>query len=236
MKIALLLVGRLDTFEDMYPSLKENILDPFLPDVFFSGYPNNKGIEYCKEKIKNLWKPKKYILKEYNENIRKEVYPNDEIFNQNKRPEVTPKTWLSGIYNVKLCNQLKNEYQTENNFCYDVVIKSRTDLSWYKTISNEELELAKSGNILIPTAWDFKIVHPLGTSDVIAISNSQGIDKYSSLIDNVDNYWNEGNIFHPESFVGIHIERMGLNRIEISSGIDRTGWCVIDPNPNRKSF
>jgi hypothetical protein len=29
---------------------------------------------------------------------------------------------------------------------------------------------------------------------------------------------------------------MGLNRIEISSGIDRTGWCVIDPNPNRKSF
>jgi hypothetical protein len=188
MKIALLLVGRLDTYPQMYPSLKENILDPLLPDVFFSGYPNNKGIEYCKEKIENLWKPKKYILKEYNENVRKEIHSNDEIFNQNKRPEVTPKTWLSGIYNVKLCNQLKNKYQTENNFCYDVVIKSRTDLSWYGTISNEELQLAKSGSILIPTAWDFKTVHPLGTSDVIAISNSQGIDKYSSLIDNIDTY------------------------------------------------
>ena len=236
MKIALLMVGRLDTFENMYPTLNKYVLEPLSPDVFFSGHPNSKGIEYCKEKIQNLWNPKKYILREYNESVIREVHPNDEIFNQNKRPEVTPKTWLSGIYNVKLCNQLKNEYQTENNFCYDVVIKSRTDLTWYNTISNDELKLAQSDNILIPTAWDFKNVHPLGTSDVIAISNSQGIDKYSSLIDNIDTYWNEGNIFHPESLVGIHIERMKLNRIEISSGIDRTGWAVIDPNPNRKSI
>jgi len=236
MKIALLMVGRLDTFENMYPTLSKYVLEPLSPDVFFSGHPNSKGIEHCKEKIQNLWNPKKYILREYNERVIREVHPNDEIFNQNKRPEVTPKTWLSGIYNVKLCNQLKNIYQIENNFCYDVVIKSRTDLTWYKTISNDELKLAKSGNILIPTAWDFKNVHPLGTSDVIAISNSQGIDKYSSLIDNIDTYWNEGNIFHPESFVGIHIERMVLNRIEISYCIYGTGWCVIDPNSNRKSF
>jgi len=236
MKIAFLMVGRLDTFEDMYPSLKENILDSLSPDIFFSGYPNKKGIDYCKEKIEELWSPKKYILREYNEDVRREIHPSDEIFNQNKRTEATPQTWLSGIYNVKLCNQLKNEYQTENNFCYDVVIKSRTDLRWYKSISNEELELAKNGSILIPTAWDFKTIHPLGTSDVVAISNSNGIDKYASLIDSIDTYWNEGNIFHPESFVGIHIERTGLNRIEISSGIDGTGWCVIDPNPNRKSI
>lgn len=236
MRIAFLIIGRLDTFENMYPKFKKNILDPLSPDIFFSGHPNKKGIGYCKEKIESLWKPKKYILREYNENVRKEVHPNDQIFNENKRPESTPQTWLSGIYNVKLCNQLKKDYENENNFKYDVVIKCRTDLEWYKSISNEELELAKLGNILIPTAWDFKTVHPLGTSDVIAISNSWGINKYASLIDNVDTYWNEGNIFHPESFVGIHIERMGLNRIEINSGIDSTGWCVIDPNPNRKDF
>lgn len=236
MRIAFLIIGRLDTFENMYPKFKKNILDPLSPDIFFSGYPNKKGIEYCKEKIESLWRPKKYILREYVEDVRREVHPNDEIFNQNKRPESTPQTWLSGIYNVKLCNQLKNDYENKNSFRYDVVVKCRTDLDWYKSISNDELELAKNGNILIPTAWDFKCVHPLGTSDVIAISDSAGIDKYSSLIDNVDTYWNEGNTFHPESFLGIHIQRMGLNRIEISSGIDKTGWCVIDPNPNRRDF
>lgn len=236
MKIALLMVGRLDTFEDMYFSLKEHILDPLSPDIFFSGYPNRKGIDYCREKIETFWKPKKYILRLYDENVRREVHPNDEIFNQNKRPEVTPQTWLSGIYNVKLCNELKKDYEIKNNFFYDVVIKSRTDLSWYTSISNEDLELAKTGNILIPTAWDFKDINILGTSDVVAVSNSEGISKYASLIDNVDTYWNEGNIFHPETYVGIHIKRTGLNRIEISSGIDRTGWCLIDPNPNRKSF
>lgn len=236
MRIAFLIIGRLDTFENMYPKFKKNILDPLSPDIFFSGYPNKKGIEYCRKKIEVLWKPKKYILREYNEVVRREIHPNDEIFNQNKRPETTPQTWLSGIYNVKLCNQLKNDYENENSFRYDVVVKCRTDLDWYESISEDELELAKNGNILIPTAWDFKSVHPLGTSDVVAISNSLGIDKYSSLIDNIDTYWNEGNIFHPESFVGIHIQRMGLNRIEISSGIDKTGWCVIDSNPNRKNF
>ncbi len=236
MKIALLLVGRLDTFEEMYPSLKEYILDPLYPDIFFSGHPNKKGMEYCEEQIKLLWEPKKYNIREYTEAVRREAHPNDSIFDSNKRPETTPHTWLSGIYNVKLCNNLRKEYQNENNFVYDVVIKARTDLNWYGNISNEELELAKSGNILIPTAWDFKCVHHLGTSDVIAISNSEGIDKYSSLIDNVDTYWNERNIFHPESFLGIHLDRVGLNRIKISSGIDETGWCRIDSSPNRKSF
>lgn len=236
MKIALLLVGRLDTFEEMYPSLKEYILDPLSPDIFFSGYPNKRGINYCEDKIKELWNPKKYILREYTESVRKEVHPNDEIFNNNRRPETTPHTWLSGIYNVKLCNLLRKEYQIENYFTYDVVIKARTDLNWYRSISQDDLELAKEGNILIPTAWDFKCVHPLGISDVIAISNSDGIDKYASLIDNIDSYWEEGNIFHPESFVGIHINRMGLKRVEISSGIDSTGWSLIDSNPNRKSF
>jgi hypothetical protein len=236
MRIALLLVGRLDTFEEMYPSLKEYILTPLSPDIFFSGYPNRNGLEYCDEKINILWSPKKYIIIEYTDKIRREIHPNDLIFDDNKRSETTPHTWLSGIYNVKKCNELKKQYENENNFQYDVVIKSRTDVKWYDFITESELNLAKEGNILIPTAWDFKCIHPLGTSDVVAISDSNGIDKYSSLIDYVDEYWKQGNIFHPESYVGIHIQEMKLNRIEINSGIDQTGWCLMDSSPNRKSF
>jgi hypothetical protein len=107
MKIALLLIGRLDSFVDDYPSLKEFVLDDYSPDIFFSGHPNKMGLEFCEKKIQDLWKPKKYILREYTEKVRKEVHPNDEKFNQFKRSETTPNTWLSGMYNLKLVNDLK---------------------------------------------------------------------------------------------------------------------------------
>ena len=80
MRIALLLIGRLDSFVKDYDSLKEIVLDRLSPDIFFSGHPNKEGIDYCREKVEELWKPKKYILREYTEEVRKEVHPNDARF------------------------------------------------------------------------------------------------------------------------------------------------------------
>jgi hypothetical protein len=219
MKVALLLIGRLDSFVKDYDSLKEIVLDKLSPDIFFSGHPNKEGLEYCEEKINELWNPKKYILREYTDDVRKEVHPNDRKFVGGRC--VTPHTWLSGMYNLKLANQLKKEYEEENEFTYDICIKARTDVIWHTPITEKEIERAKEDeNILIPTAWDFKSVSPLGVSDTSAICNSETMNKYASCIDHVDQYLNEGNVFHPETYNGIHIDRMGLMRIPITSGID----------------
>lgn len=91
MKIALLLVGRLDSFVKDYDSLKEIVLDRLSPDIFFSGHPNKAGIDYCRKNVEELWKPKKYILREYTEEVRKEVHPNDAKFGRGMCP--TPHTW-----------------------------------------------------------------------------------------------------------------------------------------------
>lgn len=242
MKIALLLIGRLDSFVDDYLSLKEFVLDDYSPDIFFSGHPNKMGLKYCEEKILNLWKPKKYILRNYTEEVRKEVHSNDEKFNQFKRPETTPNTWLSGMYNLKLANELKKEYERENDFKYDVCIKARSDVIWHSRITSDQIELSKiDNNILIPTAWDFKSVSPYGVSDTASICNSKSMNLYSSFIDCVDFYFDEGNIFHPETLNGIHIDRMGLVRIPVNTGIDpftkepnKSGWFVM--NPNRRFY
>lgn len=242
MKASLILIGRLDSFVQNFDTLKEFIIDPLLPDIFFSGHPNKMGLEFCEDKIQELWKPKKYILREYTEEVRREVHPNDEKFNQFKRPETTPNTWLSGMYNLKLANNLKKQYEQENNFTYDICIKARTDVIWHSFITSDQIELSKmDNNILIPTAWDFKEVSQFGVSDTAIVCNSKTMDLYSSFIDFVDDYFDEGNMFHPETFNGIHIDRMGLNRIPINTGIDpftkehnRSGWFVMDPN--RRSF
>lgn len=236
MKISLLLVGRLDSFVKDYESLKEIVLDRLSPDIFFSGHPNKQGLEYCRQKVEELWKPKKYILREYTDDVRKEVHPNDSKFSGGRCP--TPYTWLSGMYNLKLANNLKNEYEKENNFVYDICIKARTDVIWHTPITDEELEQAiVDKNILVPTAWDFKQVNHFGVSDTSAICNSNTMNEYSSCIDYIDKYFDEGNVFHPETYNGIHIHRMGLNRIPITTGIDpftkqsnRSGWFVMDPD------
>ena len=134
-KVAIIIAGRLDTFEDVYPTFKKYVIDYFEPDIFFSVYPNNNWLKYCENKIIELWNPKKYLLREYTEQVRREVHPNDEIFSTRKRPETNPNTWLSGIYNVKLSNNLKKEYEIENNFKYDICIKVRTDCIWHSYIS-----------------------------------------------------------------------------------------------------
>lgn len=243
MKSCLILAGRIDTFEDVYSYLKSNLIDKLNPDIFFHGYPNKKGLEYCKDKIIELWNPKKYSFIEYNEITRKNIHPNYGKF-LNKRNETTPETWLSGIFNIKKANELKNSYEKDHNFKYDICIKSRTDAIWYDTPSNEELQLSKlENNILIPTAWDFKCVNTDSVSDVVAICNSKTMDVYSSLYDYIDYYYDEYNFFHPETLLGLHLKKHNLNRIEITKGYDpfskkpnNSGWVVIDPNPNRKSF
>lgn len=240
MRICLILPGRLDTFEEMYPSLKEFIIDPLNPDIFFSGYPNEKGLTYCEEKMKELWNPKKYLIRDYTDTIRKEVHPNDLKF-EHKTPETTPNTWLSGIYNVYLANSLKREYEIEHQFRYDVCIKGRTDLLWYDTPTQEELDTAKEDNkVLIPTAWDFRFITGGGVSDAICLSNSESMDKYCCLTKYIDEYYDKGHIFHPESLVGHHISHMNLERIKVEKGHDpftkqknESGWAVIDPNPKR---
>jgi len=240
MKTCLLLSGRLDTFEDVYEYIERYILKPLKPDLYFAGHPNESGISYCDNKVNELWKPKKYILRKYTDIVRKETHLNDSKFT-NKRSETRPHTWLSGIYNVYLANTLKKEYEIENGFRYDVCIKARTDLIWTSTPTDEELKEAMEPNkVLIPTAWDFSSITGHGVSDVTCISNSESMDKYSSLIKYIDEYYDSGHIFHPESLMGHHILQMKLDRVRIEKGEDpftleknQSGWAVIDPNPNR---
>lgn len=244
LKTCVLIIGRLDSFEKCYESLEKYILQPFDADVFFSGYPNHMGLKYCDNKINELWKPKKYLIRDYDYNVRLEVHPNDQKF-VNKRSECTPHTWLSGMHNLKIVNKLKKQYELENNFNYDICIKSRTDAIWHSYVSNEEIDLVLNDekNILIPTAWDFKEVHPLGCSDVSCVTSSEGMDLYASFMDFVDEYYDSGEIFHPESLLGIHIHKMNLNRIKIIKGVDpftnqqnQSGWCIVDPNRIKTSY
>lgn len=232
MRVAILLPGMLRHFEVVYPYFKKYVIDPLNPDVFFYGYPNKKGLAYCERKLVELWRPKKYTIRDYTAELRAEICPY-EMELRSKRSGYTSEkaanTWVSGVYCVKKANALKQQYEQENNFLYDVVIKSRTDWFYRREHAKEELQRAKNGELLIPEAWDFKGVNEIGASDVSAMSDSKTIDSYASLYDNIEKYFREGTYaFHPETYCGIHIARCQLNRTPLRAGVNDTGWCVSE--------
>lgn len=224
MKIALCFSGMLRNFEVTYPSIKKYLLDTHSPDVFFAGYPNKKGLEYCKDKFIELYNPKKMFIQEYSDDLRKNICNNEEKYLIRTREETKINNFLSQIYNIKICDNLRQQYENENNFQYDVVIRTRLDVFYFKKFEEEELNLAKSGNILIPTEWDFKEVNPVGVSDSFAMSNSINMTKYASLYDNFDNYFQQGVQMHPETMFGFHVLQQKLNRIAIM----RHGWYKFE--------
>lgn len=238
MKVALYLPGMLRQFELPYKYLKKYVLEPLNPDVFFSGYPNDDGIKICHKKIRELYSPKKYILREFDDEIKKIIYPNGiEKYYSNKRSETKPLNYISGRYNIKICNELRKNYEQENNVKYDVIICSRTDIFYDREYSQDEILKSKNGEILIPHGWDFKEVHPSAVSDIGIITNPDNMDVYASLYDFIDVYYNEGITFHPETYVGIHLERTGLNNKRtsinnwenISETIDWWDWKYNPP-------
>ena len=224
MKIAICLSGMLRNFEITYPRFKKFIIDKHSPDIFFCGYPNKFGFDYCNDSINNLYKPKKYILNEYTDELRKKICINENKYLSNKRNETTINNFISQLYNIKLCDDLRTKYESENNFKYDVVIRSRMDVFYFNSFEESELSQAKNGSILIPEEWDFKIVNDCAVSDSFAMSNSKNMEIYSSLYEQFDKYFDNGILFHPETLFGHHIAVNKLQRIKVAGH----GWYKFE--------
>jgi len=121
------------------------------------------------------------------------------------------------------CNELKKQYEVENNIKYDIVIRSRTDYFWFRSFNKNELILAKD-NILIPEEWAFKSVNSFAKSDVFAFGNNFLMDQYSQLFNYIDDYCKNFS-YHPESLCGYHLMVKNIPVIE-------TKRCVIFEYPS----
>lgn len=215
MKIAICLSGMLRNFENTFPRFKKFVIDQHKPDVFFAGYPNSLGIEECKNKFIDFYKPKNFIFNEYTQEFRNKICNDEQKYANFCRNETKINNFLSQAYNIKICDLLRQEYEKQNNFEYDVVVRCRTDVFYYKSFDEEQLNLAKLGYVLIPTEWDFKEVTPYAVSDSFAMTNSKNMTKYSTLYNFIESYYNNGVLMHPETMVGNHIIQQSLQRIEI---------------------
>ena len=188
MKIAICLSGQLRNYKETFPYFRNFIINDLSPDIFIYTDKYESDLE-------RLYKPKFF---EFNSNII-----NSDLGYKNRHSSTNDISLLNQFYKITECNKLKCKYEDEKKFKYDLVIRCRFDSFFIRKFKKEELEL-NNNEILVPWGWDFKCVSEYAETDIFAIGNSEAIDKYSSVFDNLHKYKNDI-IFHPESIIGYNI-------------------------------
>lgn len=170
MKKAICFSGQSRFVKEGYESLKRNLHDFENYDIFIHTWEGPLN-ESCK-----LYKPKKIII-EPQKNVMPSVvkeFSNAHFIH------------FSMFYTMKESLRLKQEYEKENNFKYDLVIRTRFDISLETFIEPEQYSL-KQG-VYSPDVCS----NPAVISDWFNFSDSDTIDLYSEIYDNLLNYHKKG--------------------------------------------
>lgn len=192
MKVALCLSGQARFLETCYyESMKPNIIDDLNPDVFIHTWDTSNMVDQyfingngwvmgnkiphdLMETMISLYKPKKYIIEP------------QKHFEQNKwsdrlMPSIKSDHMYSMFYSICESNKLKKQYEYENNFTYDWVIRIRFDMA----IPSGPLNLNNlNNNYLWVATGCFDNIS--GYLDSLGYSSSQIMDVYSDTFNHID--------------------------------------------------
>jgi len=223
LKMALLITGTIRNYKENYLTWKKHLLDLYDVDIFFhtyniSGYHNdiynNKNINtkiFNENEIINLLNPKKYIIDDFTIKLNefKKTIVSQCLRNGSPKPEFIK----AQLYSIYQANNLKKEYEKENNIEYDIVIKirfdtifnSNFDVNDIKLIYNyENIILCGNENIKVmkyKTACEncinnfnkqyfVKCIEHSDISDIVLISKSNIIDFYANIYNEYDLFIN----------------------------------------------
>lgn len=215
MKTAICFSGELRSIDKTYPILKEKLMNRFSDyDIFYHTWSDDPDLSkiYCIEKdsrTKNIFIENRITI------------PEKPIYEKNKRPEVFVQGLLRQLYCLKKCNSLKTQYEKENNFLYDVVVRIRPDIL---IINNSCLE--KNAE-----SWDMKnFVYTTdhddyhGYNDRFYFSNSENMDFLSNRLDLLNKYMDLGGIYHYETFFKfcVHYKKLQIARSNMEFALLRT--------------
>jgi hypothetical protein len=161
MKVAICFSGQVrpDTFQKSYDSIYNNIIKHHNPDIFVHSWLDNG--KDAKELIIKTYNPKKIILEECSEKI-------------------PYKNYIPMFKSIFESNKLKKQYEVENNFKYDVVIRLRFDIMIQEIQTFSPYDMNKL-NINKTTMFGKEWL-----VDIFAFGSSEIMNIYSDLINNID--------------------------------------------------
>jgi len=200
MKIALCLSGQPRGLPYSIDLIKENVIEPnSITDVFLHAWHNEEDAgkfynsaqphqngrvgrikQNTESMLLNGFQPKKWIIEP------QKRFP--ETWGMKADPTANQELLASSFYSVYQANELKSQYEKENNFVYDIVIRSRYDLYFDREILVENY-YNKLDKIIVmkkfQDAQDAKQNVDKPMVDIFAIGNSKHINVFSSVYPNM---------------------------------------------------
>lgn len=227
MKVAVCFSGGIRSFETCYPSIYKNIIKPLNADIFAHLW-SMPMLDLLKEQdivqfklqndechprdvIKKL-NPKLFKVYEYNdffENYIREKGVSDELFNKQEKKDYAVSA-LSMYYKIFECNKLKQHYENENNFKYDIVIRARLDFLWNDSINtNDFINVTDNDVVIIRDSYCVKAKWE--GNDKFFASTSSTMDKICDLYNHINNYVKEGCELEGQNLNKYHFKKLNLN-------------------------
>jgi hypothetical protein len=209
LKVGLCISGHFRSFERAYPSILSSIIQRYSPDLFIyapsmigndgadRGDKHVMRVPITPDRLTKLFSPKKFII-EPARSWDMSRYKG-RIGSGCRNPNMV-KGMYYGIY---AANQLKREYERENGFIYDVVIRARADLFFESSLERAELEnCSHTGGIYFPKFGSYG-----GLNDQFAFGNSASMDVYADTYTRLDQYFDMGCIWHAETLMKFSMEQ-----------------------------
>lgn len=144
---------------------------------------------------------KELVVENYND-IEKEIITIAEKVNVKWDIDYPP-NFISSLRKIKLCNDLRKNYEKTYGINYDIVIRTRFDLIYY------DLKIEKTNNFHTPISHSYHAV-----SDIFSYSSPNLMDKFCTFYDSLNEY-NEQNIhFNPHNLIMHHLESKNIPYIK----------------------
>ena len=242
MRIAICISGFLRTYRYCFKQLFDNVLydkknqyDFFIHTWDSLGF--SKGwcfdIDFSDsldlEHVKSVYNPKKIVVENLN-NVKLPELRKNAVVKQG----LDPSRSISMFRKIYECNELKKQFEKENGFLYDFVVRTRGDLRFYdnvkekqdvvfegmstKLVLKKEYDIAFSEenlNFLHVSHSNYDLVgdvFPEMINDSFGYGSSGIIDRYSEIFLNFNTLTKMGVLYHPETLLKAHIE---FNKIQI---------------------
>lgn len=162
------------------------------------------------EHAKRVYKPKLAECKVYTKEVESKLLNEckfDEIIKDHKENYVA--NAIGMYYKIYRANELKKQYEKENNFKYDIVIRCRPDFSFEDPLLLEHLKLATNNTIIKPRdSYSIKS----DSNDKFSLGTSEVMDKYCDLYHRIYEYYKKGCVIEGQNLDKFHCDQLKLEK------------------------
>ena len=192
------------SFQFTAANLNQFIIDPLKADVFVHTWTNRGHVSREKDPNPRIAVNATQLRAAYHNLKYFQIEDARDDISESWRGVTIPKGlvarepmhWRGSIpnfYSIYTSMELKREFERQNGFQYDVVIKIRPDLLVTSPVSEEALHDVLSRDLLVFSS--LAVTARIQVSDKFAMGNSKVMDYYASAWLKLNDYWQNWTVY-----------------------------------------